>query len=430
MSLRKAGSNWVDGDRFFNRERELEVLAGRVREGTHTLLTAQRRMGKTSLVRELLRRLSEEKEFETIFVDLEAADNAADAIAEIGACSRSAQGAWATIKSGFANALSGTADLIDTVSLSEVRVKLRAGINDGNWREKGDKIFAALADNELPVVLAIDELPILINRILKGADQQITPDGIRKTDELLSWLRKNAQMHRHRICLILSGSVSLEPILSQAGLSAQANVYQPLELPPWDEKTAIDCIGELAKTYSLQIPRNVRKEMCRRLRCHVPHHVQRFFEKMQEHLQRVDRRTASIEDVEQVYEDEMLSIRGQSDMDHYENRLKMVLDPTSYQIALELLTEAATNDGKLDRNVIHSYRRYRMLQAHPETQQEATTIGQLIENALRVLEHDGYLVSRGEEYLFVSALLEDWWRTRHQGYFVSIEKRLQSLNEK
>ena len=68
--LKKAGSNWVDGDRFFNRDGELGVLRSRVENGTHTLLTAQRRMGKTSLVRELLRRLRVEGSFETVFVDL------------------------------------------------------------------------------------------------------------------------------------------------------------------------------------------------------------------------------------------------------------------------------------------------------------------------------------------------------------------------
>ena len=57
--IRKGGSNWVDGENFFDRKTELEALEERVREGTHTLLTAQRRMGKTSLVRELQRRLAE-----------------------------------------------------------------------------------------------------------------------------------------------------------------------------------------------------------------------------------------------------------------------------------------------------------------------------------------------------------------------------------
>ena len=37
MSLRKAGWNWVDGDRFFDREVEIKALSSRVRDGTHTL---------------------------------------------------------------------------------------------------------------------------------------------------------------------------------------------------------------------------------------------------------------------------------------------------------------------------------------------------------------------------------------------------------
>ena len=60
------------------------ALTERGRDGAHTLLTAQRRMGKTSLVRELLRRLKDEGRFETIFVDLEGASTPADAVAEIG----------------------------------------------------------------------------------------------------------------------------------------------------------------------------------------------------------------------------------------------------------------------------------------------------------------------------------------------------------
>ena len=92
MILKKAGGNWVDGDRFFDRDAELEALTERVKDGTHTLLTAQRRMGKTSLVRELMRCLKDGDSFETIFIDLEDALTPADAISEIGARSKSVQG--------------------------------------------------------------------------------------------------------------------------------------------------------------------------------------------------------------------------------------------------------------------------------------------------------------------------------------------------
>ena len=323
MVLKKAGANWVEGDRFFDREVELEALAERVRDGIHTLLTAQRRMGKTSLVRELLRRLDEEGRFQTVFVDLEAAATPADAIAEIGARSRQVQGAWHRIKSGFASTLREVRDRVDSVSVDEVQVKLRAGIDAGNWGQKGDEVFAALSESDRPVVLAIDELPILVNRLLKGGDHHVTPERRQAADEFLGWLRKNAQTHRGRVCLILAGSVSLEPILAQAGLSAHANIYSPFDLKAWDDETAAGCLAALALTYDIELPPGVRREMCRRLRCQIPHHVQQFFDHLHEHLRRAGRREATMEDVECVYTSEMLGVRGQMDMEHYEGRLRM-----------------------------------------------------------------------------------------------------------
>ena len=133
-------------------------------------------------------------------------------------------------------------------------------------------MFAALADHDKPVVLAIDELPILVNRLPKGQDYRLTPERKLVADEFLGWLRKAAQAHRD-ICLIISGSISLEPILRQAGLSAHANVYSPFELKPWSETIAANCLAELAANYQIDLPEDVCRHMCRMLRCCVPHHV-------------------------------------------------------------------------------------------------------------------------------------------------------------
>ncbi len=419
--LKKAGANWVDGDRFFDRKVELESLVERVRDGTHTLLTAQRRMGKTSLVRELQRRLDREGNCQTVFVDLEDAAAPADAVAEIGARSRSVQGAWPRIKSGFANSLREVGDRVDSVAVADVQVKLRAGIDSGNWRQKGDEVFAALAESDRPVVLAIDELPILVNRLLKGADHRITPERRREVDEFLGWLRKNGQAHRGRVTLILAGSVSLEPILAQAGLSAHANIYSPYDLKPWDEETAAACLGALAQTYGLDLTPEVRREMCRRLRCQIPHHVQQFFDNLHEDLRRGGRRKATLADVERVYANEMLGVRGQMDLEHYEGRLRMVLGRDGYRTALEILTEAAVGDGSLSGDTISRYREYLQGGSRDEAEDDAASVP--LEDVLRVLEHDGYLERHGAGYRFVSGLLEDWWRARHGRHFVPIEQR-------
>ncbi len=413
MKLKKAGANWVEGDRFFDREVELEALTERAEHGTHTLLTAQRRMGKTSLVRELLRRLENDGKFATIFVDLEAAHNPEDAVAEIAARSKSVRGAWYRVRSGFTNVLSEVADRVDTLSVAELQVKLRAGIDAGNWQHKGDQILQGLAENDLPVVLALDELPILVNRLLKGQDYHITPERRQAADTLLAWLRRGGQAYRGRISMILSGSVGLEPILRQAGLSAHANIFAPFDLEPWDEDVASDCLAALANNYSLDLPPDVRGAMCRRLRCNIPHHVQQFFDCLHERLRRERRREASLQDIEHAYADDMLGPRGQIDLDHYESRLKMVLGTSLYRIALELLTEAAVQGGTLPAAAVDQYRERFPADADPPP----------VESVLQVLEHDGYLARQDGGYGFVSGLLEDWWHARHGRHFVPIGQR-------
>ena len=401
--MRKSGSNWVVGDRFFDREVELEALKERVLEGTHTLLTAQRRMGKTSLVRELLRRLEESGQCETIFVDLESAKVPADAVAEIAFRARAVQSAWSRIGQLFANVLPN-AEISASVPGADLKVKLRASVDDGSWQHKGDQAFAALARGN-QVVLALDELAIFVSKLLKGDDERITAEGRRAADEFLSWLRKNGQEHRGRISMILSGSVSLEPILQQAGLSAHANIFSAFDLKPWDEDTAMACLAALAKNYNLDLPTAVREEMCRRLRCQIPHHVQRFFDALHQHLRHSRRSTASTNDVAHVYDKEMLGVRGQMDMPHYEGRLRTVLGEEAYRVTLDMLTEAAVNHGRLSANAIARQRDLQASEAEPVR----------IEDVLHVLEHDGYLAKEDDGYCFTSGLLEDWWRVRYGG---------------
>ena len=129
--------------------------------------------------------------------------------------------------------------------------------------------------------------------------------------------------------------------------------------------------------------------MCRRLRCNIPHHVQQFFDCLHEFLRRAGRREASEEDVERAYREEMLGPHGQIDPDHYESRLKMVLGPGLYRIALELLTEAAVEGGTLSGSAVDRY--------HERFPAPADADPAPVESVLNVLEHDGYRVgsSRG-----------------------------------
>ena len=401
--LKKTVGNWVDGDRFFNRQDDLAALQEHVRDGTHTLITAQRRMGKTSLVRQLLRILDGLEGIKTVFVDLEDAKDAADAIVEISLESRS----LLSLRQRAELYSSAWLRRLQTFGLSaeysEMRVQVRARVHSGNWKRAGDRLLKNLTKGSDVVVLAIDELPLLVNRILRGRDDRPRAENIEAADEFLSWLRRNAQAHRGRLCLIVSGSVGIAPILKQAGLSAALNVFSAYDLKPWSETTASACLEDLASTYGVNLPVDVREALCRRLRSCVPHHVQQFFDALHRHLRITERSDATLEDADVAYREDMLGTRGQIDMDHYEDRLKLVLGTDGYRVALEFLARAAA-EGTLGTRSIDEYRG--ILNASKDTGADS------IEFVLDILVQDGYFIRRGEEFRFASGLLEDWQRAR------------------
>ena len=60
---------WVIGEDFWDRKREMDRLFELIKEGDSLLMAAPRRIGKTSLVREALRRLQLEGGYYGLFVD-------------------------------------------------------------------------------------------------------------------------------------------------------------------------------------------------------------------------------------------------------------------------------------------------------------------------------------------------------------------------
>ena len=211
--------------------------------------------------------------------------------------------------------------------------------------------------------------------------------------------------------MMLSGSVGLEPLLEQAGLSAHANIFSAYDLKPWDEETAVSCLSELAGSYEVSLPHGICRDMCRRLRCCIPHHVQMYFDKLHDRLRHAGRQAATEEDAERVYLHEMLSVRGQMDLQHYEDRLRTILGTAGYPVAMEILTATAVG-GRLDGDAVGRYRAHFAARAG-DTEPGGPSVG----DVLHVLLHDGYLEPQDGGYRFRSGLLEDWWRNRWGGSF-------------
>ena len=344
----------------------MAILRDEIRDGTNLMITGQRRMGKTSLVREAFRRLHATQRVTTLFVDLEDAKDPADAVVRIVAAARSKTNVWQRTKGALGEGLKR----LEAVGVGEFKISLRTGINAGSWKYRGDALLDAIARHrDRRVVIALDEQPLVVNRILVDEDYQMPMERI------VGW------SVRHD-----------EHVLS-------------FHLAPWSRSTASMCLGELSRSYDLDRPAEVRRAMCLRLRLCVPHHVQQFFDALHRVIRFTRRSVATLEDAERPYRNDMLGTRGRMDMDYFEERLKLVLGPQRFRIALELLARTA-GQRSLGLDAI----------GHFQTELGAVGEGDHAEIpfVLDVLEHDGYLAKNEKgEYRFQSGVLEDWQRARN-----------------
>ncbi len=410
-TLKMGLGNWVEGDRFWGRETDLRIFVSRIHAGAHQLLIAQRRMGKTSLMKETARRLQDR--YLSIFVDLQKCSSAPDAIVELSLAVHPHQPLWNKLTHVFGSVFERFREHIDAINLGEIGISLRANLV-GEWQPKGDELMGMLAGSDTPVLLLVDEAPILVNRILKGTDYRITPERRRHAELFLSWLRDNSIRHQGKIRIVLSGSIGLEPVLRQGGLSATLNNFEPFELQPWDEDTACGCLEALAAEYKLKFEPGVPKKMVEMLGCCIPHHVQMFFRHAHDWCIRQGRNEISHRNVETVYTNELLSIRGHAELTHYEERLKMVLGEEIFPMALELLTETAVAGHLTPEATTAVSQGYAFSSLPvPEAQRQV----------LEVLEHDGYLARKDDRYRFVSRLLRDWWKARYGFGYIPTSQR-------
>ncbi len=403
--MKSSTGRWVSGDSFFNRERELQILETLVRDRNHVLLTGQRRMGKTSIVREL-GRILESNGWIFLFVDVEGVESPEQAIGDIARAAHRVRSITSRFTTGMTRFL---IDNFEEITAFEFGVKIRAGLNEGNWRHHGEQIFRACAEQDEQVLLVIDELPIFLKRMLKR-------DGnARRVDQFLSWLRGVLQiLGDDAPVLVVSGSIGLEPLMRRLGIPDRINYFYSYRLGPWDRETCVNCFNRLARQYALSVEDGVADAVYTALGIGIPHHVQSFFARLRDFAVMHGHDRVTVKDVKDVYRNSLLGPPGQNDLVHYETRLKEGLEDESYSIAMEVLAEAAVQ-GVFTPDAGNCLARMYSRLANDAITRIADVLG--------VLQHDGYLVPGNDGYRFESRMLKDWWASRFRDHHIPILRR-------
>ena len=124
----------VSGDDVIDREPELASLERLVREGNHACLTGQRRIGKTSLLRELGHQPKDEGRI-FLFSDVEGAVSPKDVVAYLARVAHPIRPVARRVADAMGRLFD---DRIDEISAFEFHPKIRAGRDAGSWQRHGE----------------------------------------------------------------------------------------------------------------------------------------------------------------------------------------------------------------------------------------------------------------------------------------------------
>jgi len=307
---------------------------------------------------------------------------------------------------------------IDEVGMAEFRLKLNEGV-EPDWRAKGDELLARMAGAEKPVVVLLDELPVMVNVLLKGEDLRITPDRIERARLFLSWLREATIRHQDQLRFVACGSIGLEPLLSRAGISEVMTTFTPFELGPWDDKVARAFLEDRAARAGIEFQGSAEDRILKLIGYNIPQHVQMFMRFIYEDAKQRVPHTCTPKDVDRLYKERMLSIHGHVDLATYEDRLKRVVRPELVAAALELLTEAAVSRRLTPQAAIT------IVKSHVGKDHVGRDTDSVVELRflLGIFTHDGYLKMVGNNSVFVSHLLRDWRKRRFSFGYIRLDKR-------
>lgn len=410
--MKLAPGPWVTGDDFFGREADLRQLESLVRDRNPVLLTGQRRIGKTSIARELGRRMEAEG-WTFLFVDVENATSPEQFVTEIAEAVYRLRRRWLR----FDRSVLWPGRWAEGFSGRDFGVKFRARVTPGNWQRRGKMLFAECAKQRRPVLFVIDELPIfLVNLIDEGGR-----GGDRAAKQFMSWFRSVVQSLNagtNPPAFIVSGSVGLKGLARRIGASDRINHLYPYPLGPWTRDECVECFRRLARSVGLPTDEGVAHAMYDKLGLGIPHHVQSFIARLHAYYERSGSASPiTTSDVDLVYRTHLLGPPGQSGLAHYEDRLKDALDEDCYTLAMEILAEAS---------VMGSFTS-EAWQSLEQLYVDVKDIARQVTYTVDTLAHDGYIQHAEEEgkrsYVFSSNLLKEWWYARFRDHYEPLGSR-------
>lgn len=374
----------VEGDDFFGREKEIQK-ANKLLDSSHSLLlSAPRRIGKSSLAK----RLIEEKKnqgWKCVYIDLEETTTE-DGFLNLVIEAFCKNGIWKQVAEGMSKGLASVLESIEKISLGPVQF---------NFAKKEDqedlyKNLKELIRHDEDTFIVVDELTLFLTILNKGED------GVEKVAFILNWLRSLRQVSKTKVRWLFCGSVGLRNFTSAMNLGYTVNDLTEFSLDELSRSEAAGLLLELCKSENIEMCDELVEYTLNKLYWNIPYFIQIIFSNLAEDY--ADKITR--EDVDTAYR----KLCSENYLSTWSERL---VEYGEYELpARQILKLLATRPEGIEREGMLN----NLMTGQDASKIEA--VDYTLSKVLAMLENDGYIMKKDALRMFRSPLLRDYWFDR------------------
>ena len=380
------------GERFYNREELVKLIWERLEVGS-LLFVAPRRFGKTSVMLHL--RDNPKPDYHPIFLDVEWLESPTQFVVEVTAeMVRDLPGFQRALKEitglpkSILNFLTGT---FSSIEIAKFKIGLRESVGE-EWRELGKALIKLAEKIDGKVLLMLDELPLMIKRMLKGAEKD-------SVEPFLYWLRslRVGPEAMENMRFIIGGSIGIGHVLTQAGADASMNDLESIKVDPFPPDVAERLARELFGSQNRSVDDAVIKQVLHEVELFVPFFLQLLVSETCK-LARDRKLDISPSLVSEAYRDRLISVESRTYFEHFYSRLQDYYEINEERAAKAMLKELALK-GEIPMEQLRS------IYLKAIGKQSVKRFSGLLSE----LENDFYLRRQDDSYIFHTKVLRDWW---------------------
>lgn len=371
----------VEGDDFFGREKEIRQ-ANRLLDRNHSLLlSAPRRIGKSSLAK----RLIEEKKaqgWKCVYIDLEETTTEEGFLRLVIEAFKN-NGIWKQFAEGMSKGLASVLDRIKKVSVGPV------DFNIGKKEEQEDlyKNLKELIKHEEDTFIVVDELTLFLG-ILNKSD-----NGAEKVAFILNWLRSLRQVSKTQVRWLFCGSVGLRNFTSAMNLGYTINDLTEFSLDELTREEAIGLLRGLCRSEDINMSEECINYTLDKLQWNIPYFIQVIFSKLAEDYGG----KITQENIDVAYD----KLCSENYLSTWSERLA---EYREYEVpARQILKSLSTQSSGMERDSMLD-----ILMTDQDVSMREQ-IDYTLSKVLEMLENDGYIIKKNTTRAFRSPLLRDYW---------------------